>query len=385
MAATLRQCPVDLPRCRSGSECDGGPKKQTRQPHPSREFNVADPKIDLTGAKIPKSDGEINEYAYKEALTSGQFNKARSVIFINGMRNSGEDHAKSALALSWVQMCTVVGVYNATVSGWRDFEQCIGDKNQFNGLFAPSAQATVAIGTLPGQRTSAEAARFALDRNHAQVELFDLLRKPENHQREIFAHSQGNLILSNALQAIAAVDGHGAIAGYTVHTFGSPAVNWPRGLAKHEHGFTWDPITFLAGFDMTWSISKVGMPSDSLNPITHSFLEYLKRDPAFVVNRFRWGGLGVTFNMDEDGLALALAAMGTNMRRVRGIFEHLDKKHNSDADDVAVRYINLVKDSRPIIAALKADAPLVQLLIRTLDEGWTSAGEQKAIDFLRAI
>src|SRR5262245_20632350 len=309
---------------------------------------MADPKIDLTGAKVPATDGEINEYAYKEAVASSQFDRSRKVIFINGMLNKGTDHAESALALSWVQMCTVIGVYNQSVSGWVDFTQCIGDKNQFNGPLSFSAQNKVMLGTVLGGKTAEQAARRALERNPAQVAVFDLLRRPEHHHREIFAHSQGNLILSNALQAIAAVDGAAALDGYMVHTFGSPTVNWPMGITKYEHAFTWDPVAFLAGFDTTWTISKVGMPSGSMNPITHAFLEYLKCDPAFFVNRFRWGGLGVTFNMDEDGLAKALAAMGTNMRRVKSIFEHLNKKHNSDADDVAVRYVKEIRKSPKI-------------------------------------
>ena len=346
---------------------------------------MADPKIDLVGAKIPQSDGKINEYAYKEAVASAQFNHARKVIFINGMLNRGAAHAESALALSWVRMCTVVGVYNASAGGVKDFAQCIGDKSQFDGPVSFSAETKVAIGTILGGRTSVEAARLALSRNRAQVALFDLLRRPENRRREIFAHSQGNLILSNVLQAIAAADGHQALVGRTIHTFGSPAVNWPAGITKYEHGFTWDPITFLAGFDSTWTISKVGMPKSSKNPITHSFLEYLKCDPAFVVNRFRWGGLGVTFDMDEDSLANAIAAMGTNTRRVLSIFQHLNDKHNSDADDVAVRYVDKIKHSAATLTALKADRPLVALLVRILEEGWTSAEEKKAIAFLQAL
>jgi hypothetical protein len=347
---------------------------------------MADPKIDLTGERISSHDGEVNEYAYKEAVASRQFDRTRKVIFINGMANSGENHAESALALSWVQMCTVVGVYNRSSGGWDDFVQCIGDKNQFDGPLSLSAGNKVAIGSAFGSRTRAEAARSALGRNRAQVCLFDLLREPVNRRREIFAHSQGNLILSNVLQAIAATDGPRALIGRTIHTFGSPTVNWPDHISKNEHAFTWDPVTFLSGFDSSWTISKVGMPMDSSNPITHGFLEYLKQDPAFVVNRFRWGGLGVTFNMDENGLARALAAMRTNTRRVHAIFEHLNRNHNSDADDVAVRYVNLVKGSPAVLAALgRGDGRLVKLLVQVLDEGWTSDDEQEAIDFLRGL
>jgi hypothetical protein len=307
------------------------------------------------------------------------------VIFVNGMKNSGEDHAESALALSWVQMCTVIGVYNLSFGFWRDLGQCIVDKNQFNGPLSFSASHKVTLGSIFSSRSSVQSMHLALERNPSQVSLFDLLRQPEHRRREIFAHSQGNLILSNVLQAIAAVDGPEALAGYAVHTFGSPTVNWPPGIVKYEHAFTWDPVAFLAGFDTSWTISKVGMPAGSKNPITHAFLEYLKRDPSFVVNRFRWGSLWFTFNMDEAGLAKALAAMGTNTRRVAAIFEHLNKNHNSDADDVAVLYVADVRKVPSIVTALKADKPLVALLIRIMDEGWTSKEEKEAIEFLRSL
>ena len=343
---------------------------------------MADPKIDLTGVTIPRVDGEANQYAYVEAVKSGYFDKKRHVTFVNGMNNSGENHAEACLALSWVQMCTVTGVFNKSNGGFKDFLQCVADKNQFDGPVSFSAKNAVSLGSMFGTRTTVEAAEKALSRNPAQVALFGHLRR--HPRREIFAHSQGNLILSNALQAIAAVDGPGAIKGYKVYTFGSPAVNWPAGLTKYESGFTWDPVTFLAGFDTSWSISKVGMPKGSLNPITHGFLEYLKCDPAFTVNRFRWGSLGVTFNMDEEGLAKCLASMGGNTERVFTIFKHLDAHHNSDADDVAVLYVGHLMKSPGLAAAVRADASLTALLIRVMDEGWTSDDEKKAIAFLRA-
>ncbi len=342
---------------------------------------MADPKIDLTGVAIPGTDGAIHQYAYKEAVESGYFDAKRHVTFVNGMNNTGRDHAESALALSWVQMCTVTGVFNRSGGGWKDFWQCVADKNQFDGPVSFSAKSAVAVGSIFGTRTPVETARNALSRNPAQVTLFDHLRR--HRRREIFAHSQGNLILSNALQAIVAVDGPGGIGGYKVYTFGSPAVSWPAGLTKYENGFTWDPVTFLAGFDASWSISKVGMPKGSLNPITHGFLEYLKCDPAFTVNRFRWGSLWATLDMDEEGLAECLAAMGSNTRRVFAIFEHLNKKHTSDADDVAVLYVGHLTKSPGLAAAVRADTPLTDLLIRVMDEGYTSDDEKKAIAFLR--
>jgi len=347
--------------------------------------------IDLTGVRIPVQDGEVNEFVNREAASSQMnFSVNRKVIFINGMGNSGPDHATSALALSLVQMCPVIGVYNQSSGFVSDLWQCLADKNQFQGLSA-SAQNQVNSRNsfwnwiVRGNRTPEHVMLESLSRNPAQISLFRLLRRSENHRREVFAHSQGNLILSNVLQAIAAVDGPQSLNGRVVHTFGSPAVFYPSEIQKFEHGYTFDPVNWLSGFDATFSISKVGMPSGSRNPITHSFMCYLRDDPRFIINRFRTGGLGVTFNMDEAGLAKCLVAMEGNLSRVTAVIDFLDRNQNSDADDVSLLYVQSVKRIPRIVSALKGDPKLVKLLIKTMAEGWTSSQESDAIQWLKSL
>ncbi|MFO1029677.1 MAG: hypothetical protein U1F60_01240 [Planctomycetota bacterium] len=347
-------------------------------------------RLDPGSIRLPVHDGDVLEFVHPEARRAvAHFSPSRRVLFVNGMATTPSGHAESALALSLVQMCPVLGVYNKTAGPVVDLVQCLGDKWQFDGPLSPSARTRATIGPLlPGNRDRESLVLGALQRNPAAVSLFRILRDPRRCPREIFAHSQGNLILSNALQALVALDGQRAIADLTVHTFGSPAANWPRGLRRREQAFTWDPVTWLAGLDASFSISKVGMPSDSLQPITHAFLEYMKTDPAFVVNRFRIGALGLTLRMDEEGLADCLLAMGTNLPRVRRVFEHLAKAHPSDVDDIAEQYVEGVqraKDRVAIEAALRADAPLRAVLTKALATGWTGAGERQAITWLRSL
>lgn len=348
--------------------------------------------IEVKPEDEPKQDGEVRKYTNPEAASQKEyFDKDRRVVFVNGMKNSGYDHAYSALALSLVQMCPVVGVYNKTGGFWADLAQCLFDKLQFQGPLAASAADKVAARNgfwkrlLNGERTPAQAVLQALGRNEAQVSLFHLLRQPQYLRRPVFAHSQGNLILSNVLQGIAAVDGPAAITGREVHTFGSPAVYYPPGVTLSEHGFTFDYVSWLSGFDASYSISKVGLPTGAKQPFAHDFLLYLKDDPEFVVNRFRTGGWGMTFDMDEQGLADCLAAMGTNMERVWQVFDHLSRKHNSDVDDVAVRYVNAVRRNGRIAAALKVRRDLVKLLKDSMAAGWTSAEEKDAIAWLNSL
>lgn len=346
--------------------------------------------IDLRGAQLPKADGDVVTYVHAEASRSPRhFDRARRALFVNGMGNTPVDHARSALALSLVQMCTVVGVYNMSSSFFADLAQCLADKNQFNGPLSLSAAHRASFHRLVTPQVPAERAiRAALARNPAAATLFDLLRSPLHKRSQVFAHSQGNLIVSNALQAIAAVDGPAAIQGRVVYSFGSPSVSWPSGIRHQEFGFTWDPVTWLAGVDKSLSIAKVGMPNGSLQPITHSFLEYLDSDPEFVVNRFRVGGLGLTLAMDEAGLAQCLLAMETNLRRVHRVFDLLARRHPSDADDVALLYVQGLHghaQAARIKAALKEERELVALLVKVLDDGWTTADEKAAIQTLQRL
>jgi len=204
----------------------------------------------------------------------------------------------------------------------------------------------------------------------------------------VFAHSQGNLILSNALSAIAAVDGKESVKGYEIHSFGSPAAHWPPGLMRREYAFTFDLIAMASGFDWRFNVSKVGAPTGYLNPFTHQFAIYRDHDPAFVVNSFRWGGLGVTLSLDEEGLAAYLAEMGANVRRVPAIFDHLRAMHPMDVDDVAVCYVKKMR-KRPggtdQLKRMGAESGLLPLLIKAMSEGWVSGGEKDAIEFLKKL
>ncbi len=112
-------------------------------------------------------------------------------------------------------------------------------------------------------------------------------------------------------------------------------------------------MNWLAGIDFSFSISKLGGVWFS-----HGFKSYMTDDATFVVNRFRWGSLGLTASMDEKGLADALVQMGTNLPRVPRIFERLDAVHNSDVDDVAELYLEQVKHKPSLLRLIKQEKKL---------------------------
>jgi hypothetical protein len=193
----------------------------------------------------------------------------------------------------------------------------------------------------------------------------------------IYCHSQGNLITSNALTALALARGTDALSGIEVHSFGSPCRYWPPGISRINNAFTFDPVSWL-DLRVDMSSSKVGFVAG------HAFTLYMQKDAEFIINRYRFGGLGMTMNMDEEGLASTLIRIGANAPRLRRIFERLRDVHQTDSDDVTEAYV----ESAPValLRQIKqADAGLIQLMIALLESGATFPGERQQINKLKAL
>lgn len=337
---------------------------------------------------LPAGDGAVTKYISPEVRDKSWFNAGKPVIFVNGMLNSPEDHMKSANALSLMLGSPVIGVYNRKDGFWRDLFQCISDKAQMTSMqtsdLHTNDQWIRVYETLyqveklkrPGL-TKAAYVHELLASNAAAQSLFALLVAEGGMLgTPIYCHSQGNLVTSNALTGVTMVRGTGAVQGLEVNSFGSPARGWPAGLRRVNNAYTFDPVSFL-DLTMDWTSSKVGFK------VAHGFLNYVDQDGEFVVNRFRTGGWGMTVNMDEDGLADFCVTLGTNTRRLRAIFDRLEKAHWSDSDDVAVAYVNKLGDAQ--IAALQVSDPqFVTQLVRLLNAGITTGDERLAIRRLEA-
>lgn len=93
------------------------------------------------------------------------------------------------------------------------------------------------------------------------------------------------------------------------------------------------------------------------------------------------------FYTDEEGLAKALhARAGIDTNFVSAVFAVLADLYTSDADDVALAYVNVVKaQGGSALHALKLDTGLRDLLIQLMDQGWTSSEESAAIRYLKAL
>ena len=344
------------------------------------------PSIGIGGA-APVNDGEVNLYLTPEGTGQRWFDASRRVIFVNGMLNSGDDHRKSALALSVLRACGVVGVYNKTDGFWRDLGQCITDKLKLSGVQSGSMFDFATWERIVEDAYRAELRRRpGLDKrdfvgdlikaNPATHALYALMvgRGGIDAGTPIYCHSQGNLVTSNALTAVALSMGAASVHGLVVNSYGSPARYWPAGLNRTNNAYTFDPVSWL-DLRVDLSSSKVGFKA------AHGFDTYVQQDGEFVVNRFRWGSFGMTASMDEDGLAEFCVGLGDNTPRLRGIFDRLESAHWTDSDDVALAYVNKLSDIR-LRTLARIDPAFIRQLVRLLKSGWTSRAEKRAIERL---
>lgn len=91
-----------------------------------------------------------------------------------------------------------------------------------------------------------------------------------------------------------------------------------------------------------------------------------------------------TFDMNEEGLAKAL--FSEDPATTLAVFVRLDEQYNSDADDVAEIYVNLIRKAGGAkLAELRGNELLIRRLIKVMNEGRTSSGEQECIDFLKGL
>jgi hypothetical protein len=281
------------------------------------------------GNHLPVGDGDLNLYRTPLLERTRYFNSHRRAIYVNGIDNLPADHRQSALALSTFQACKVVGVYNATQGKLFDVVQCISDIATFTPIWwadffrtfftvplpmgmtldAISQIVDRVLGTHGQQRMedfSFDVAEAVFNKyyqiarnigdllkvkvskhhlmegllrfphcNRATLSLYHYLRSSDYGAKTalLFAHSQGNLIVGNALIALALAEGRDAVRGRAVYSFGSPCRRWPPGILHRSYAFTNDWVTLLDGV-----VSNPGEVRGSFtHPLfSHDFREYLR-------------------------------------------------------------------------------------------------------------
>ncbi len=186
--------------------------------------------------RIPQSDGEVNCYDLKRSSRS-----LPRIYFVNGIRVSGRDHAVTAGLLSMLTEHTVCGVYNRSagaISGLVfDIAQCALDYTQ-NAVARLTSGRNLNRPPVPDSEVPAlleKVKRNSVVWNSATLSLFEQLVLNRHSVQMIIAHSQGNLITSNALFVLEDMLGSSALCKIRVYSLASPAPAWPLGI-RHTNG-----------------------------------------------------------------------------------------------------------------------------------------------------
>ncbi len=214
---------------------------------------------------IPLSDGQVNLYNLSDSGASSP-----RIYFVNGIRVMPQDHAITAAYLSLLLERPVRGVYNATagqgLGSLGDLLQCVLDFSQ-NALARPSSPSNLnKPPKIPEDKINdflANVEKKYLVWNKATLSLFKELVRNRHQQQFIIAHSQGNLITSNALFVMEDVLGSGGLSKVRVYSLASPAPAWPVGLrttngggGRQDNAFMNDLVSLLRPHNLA---KKVGI------------------------------------------------------------------------------------------------------------------------------
>ncbi len=227
----------------------------------------------------PTLDGQVCTYS-----ANPNFAVTPLIYYINGIQTSGAGHGKTLQFLSELTEREVNGVYNRSagvkkIHGWAgDFLQCFDDwestvrhklAEKANGLInsAINRGAEVikkAIGknkpfdpvNVAGiiRKAVPEDARIWLVKqrlkgyNLATASLFSELEFYYGQPIHLVAHSQGNIIVCDALWAMVVAFGEESLTNLRVYSLASPSPAWPLGIRHRRkvYGHTNDPVPMLA-------------------------------------------------------------------------------------------------------------------------------------------
>ncbi|MFO0937029.1 MAG: hypothetical protein U0798_11000 [Gemmataceae bacterium] len=187
---------------------------------------------------IPLFDGHVNRYNFGKSSVP-----IPRIYFVNGIRVTNRSHARNATYLSMLIERPVWGVYNATwgldtLGSTADFAQCLLD---YTKIIMDKFGSTVSYPKppkIPADKVDeflSNVEKKNIVWNRATLQLFKQLVRHRHQEQKIIAHSQGNLITSNALFVLEDVLGSASLKNIRVYSLASPAPAWPMGL-RHTHG-----------------------------------------------------------------------------------------------------------------------------------------------------
>ncbi|KXK22827.1 MAG: hypothetical protein UZ18_ATM001000145, partial [Armatimonadetes bacterium OLB18] len=164
-----------------------------------------------------KKPEEVPASPFDDATEARAALAAGATVFINGIDTDLPSHAVRAQALANAKKKPVVGVYNATAGFLRDVMQAGGD----------------ILGISPNVATT------------ALTNLLLTYGGEDGKRIDVVAHSQGSIILSNALQAVKAKKGK--ISQFDVTTLGNAMPFFPSGTTYKHYAFDSDMVAGSTG------------------------------------------------------------------------------------------------------------------------------------------
>jgi hypothetical protein len=216
---------------------------------------------------IPTKDGDVNCYD----LSVSGVGEPR-IYFVNGIRVLPNEHAVTAAYLSLLIERPVWGVYNQTagqkLGSIVDVLQCVLDFAQ-NSVARTTSSSNLGKSPKVPENKIDDFLRD-LDKkyvvwNQATLELFRQLVIHRHERQLIIAHSQGNLITSNALFVLEDVLGSAGLSNIRVYSLASPAPAWPLGLrvangggGRQDNAFMNDMVALLRPHNLAKKIGVGG-------------------------------------------------------------------------------------------------------------------------------
>ncbi len=187
------------------------------------------------------------------------------IIFVNGIMNTPGDHAVSCQQIMNATGCDVLGVYNQKGTENIVVSTALRTAFTFENLTFDLGQC---INDQVGLLARGGLGYTGNSPNGCTASLLDLLMQHGDawpcKPISIMAHSQGNLITSNALMQYSALMSGRAKTDdpklqaiinrgpkkINVFAVASPAMSWPTNdhISVHSYWHSWDPVTAASGF-----------------------------------------------------------------------------------------------------------------------------------------
>ncbi len=227
------------------------PARQGREPEVDGEINTYLTDPCQWNLLVEKSGKIIQRVGSRAARTRNS-----PVLFINGIAGTARKHRQQALMTSAFSGGPVEGVFNISEGMLKDLKQCINDKRtssefmSVKGTLGGWMDNLAEFVGLGGSETIAKSwVEDSISDNPATLALFRKLLSPGYSDATIVAHSQGNIITANALNAVAALRGQAAIQKMRVIAVGSPVAFWSDIKNVHLLNFKNDAVA-LSGFSV---------------------------------------------------------------------------------------------------------------------------------------